>query len=298
MDTAAVIARRPAVVLVDELAHTNIPGTDAREALAERRRDPRGRHRRHLDRQRPALREPERHRLRDHRRARARDAARLGARSAPTRSCSSTSPPTRCSTASSAASSTTSTRSPGRCSNFFRRGNLVALRELALRKTAEEVDESLESYLDEHEIDRHRGRPRTGWSSASKRGSVAKKLVRRGYRLAKRLQGHFWVVHVHTPGETLGGHQRELRRALRPGRELGGAGRRSSSGDSEADAILEFAREKRATFIVMGQSKRSRLEEVRARFVADRQDHARDRLHRRAGRGRPEQGGADAAEAS
>ncbi len=98
---------------------------------------------------------------------------------------------------------------PGALRNFFRRGNLVALRELALRKTAEEVDETLESYLEDHETT-------APWATEDrvvvciKGGSVAKKLVRRGYRLAKRLQGHFWVVHVHTAGETLGGHQREL----------------------------------------------------------------------------------------
>ncbi len=74
------IARKPEWALVDELAHTNIPGSGPREALAERRRDPGGRHQRHLDRQRPAFREPERHRLRDHQRAGPRDAARLDPR--------------------------------------------------------------------------------------------------------------------------------------------------------------------------------------------------------------------------
>ena len=72
---------------------------------------------------------------------------------------------------------------PGALSNFFRRGNLVALRELALRKTAEEVDESLQDYIDEHEIE-------TPWATEDrvvvcvKAGPIAKKLVRRGYRLA------------------------------------------------------------------------------------------------------------------
>ncbi|HJX63221.1 MAG TPA: sensor histidine kinase KdpD, partial [Polyangia bacterium] len=92
---------------------------------------------------------------------------------------------------------------PGALSNLFRKGNLVALRELALRKTAEEVDESLQDYIDEHEIERP-------WATEDrvvvcvKVGPVAKKLVRRGYRMAKRLQGQLWVVHVHTPGETVG----------------------------------------------------------------------------------------------
>jgi two-component system sensor histidine kinase KdpD len=149
---------------------------------------------------------------------------------------------------------------PGALSNFFRRGNLVALRELALRKTAEEVDESLQHYMDEHEI-------RSPWATEDrvvvcvKAGPVAKKLVRRGYRLAKRLQGQFWVVHVHTPGETLGHHHAELDELFELTRELGGTVV-ELSGDSEADAILTFANEHRATFVVLGQSKRSRMDEV------------------------------------
>ena len=54
MDVDAVIARRPDLALVDELAHTNVPGLQEREALAGRRGDPRRRHRRHLHRQHPA----------------------------------------------------------------------------------------------------------------------------------------------------------------------------------------------------------------------------------------------------
>jgi two-component system sensor histidine kinase KdpD len=149
---------------------------------------------------------------------------------------------------------------PGALSNFFRRGNLVALRELALRKTAEEVDESLQEYIDDHEI-------KQPWATEDrvvvcvKTGKVGKKLVRRGYRFAKRLQGHLWVVHVHTSGETLGAHHHELNELYDLARELGGQVV-ELSGDSEADVILEFARENRATLIVMGQSKRSRLDEV------------------------------------
>lgn len=149
---------------------------------------------------------------------------------------------------------------PGALQNFFRRGNLIALRELALRKTAEEVDESLEGYIEEHEV-------RSPWATEErivvciKAGSVAKKLVRRGYRLAKRLQGQFWVVHAHTPGETMGRHQNELADLFALARSLG-ASVKELSGDSDADALLTFAREARATFIVIGASKRSRLDEV------------------------------------
>lgn len=54
LDLDAVIARAPEVALVDELAHTNAPGSPEREALAGRRGAAGRRHRRHLDRQRAA----------------------------------------------------------------------------------------------------------------------------------------------------------------------------------------------------------------------------------------------------
>ena len=80
MDVDAVIARAPELALIDELAHTNAPGHAQREALAGHRGGARRRHRRHLDRQRPAPREPQRRDLRAHRGPRARDVPRPGAR--------------------------------------------------------------------------------------------------------------------------------------------------------------------------------------------------------------------------
>ena len=59
MDVDAILARAPEVALVDELAHTNVPGLSQREALAGRRRAARRRHRRDLDREHPAPRVPE-----------------------------------------------------------------------------------------------------------------------------------------------------------------------------------------------------------------------------------------------
>ena len=72
MDLDAVLARRPAVALVDELAHTNVARLAQREAVAGRRGAARRRHRRHLDRQHPAPRVAQRRRREDHRRAAAR----------------------------------------------------------------------------------------------------------------------------------------------------------------------------------------------------------------------------------
>ena len=73
MDVDAILARRPAVALVDELAHTNVPGQPTREALAGRRRAAGRRHRRDHHGQHPAPREPERRDRADHGHPPARD---------------------------------------------------------------------------------------------------------------------------------------------------------------------------------------------------------------------------------
>jgi two-component system sensor histidine kinase KdpD len=259
MDTAAVIARRPAVVLVDELAHTNIPGTrhekrwqSVEEILAAGIDVLSTVNVQHFESLNDTIFQITTVRVRetlpDGILDRADEVVLVDL------------------TADALINRLNRgvvydlEKIPGALSNFFRRGNLVALRELALRKTAEEVDESLEHYIETHEIE-------TPWATEDrvvvciKAGPIAKKLVRRGYRLAKRLQGHFWVVHVHTPGETLGRHHDELGELFELTRDLGGEVV-EVSGDSEAQAILEFAHEHRATFIIMGQSKRTRMDEV------------------------------------
>jgi two-component system, OmpR family, sensor histidine kinase KdpD len=148
---------------------------------------------------------------------------------------------------------------PGALANFFQKGNLVALRELALRKAAEEVDESLERYLATQETERL-------WVTEERvvvcvqPGDVAAKLVRRGHRLARRFKGSFWVVHV-ASGAHAAAYRREVRRLFDLTRELGGHPV-ELTGDSPADEILKFAAQRRATFLVLGQSRRSRMEEV------------------------------------
>jgi len=157
---------------------------------------------------------------------------------------------------------------PGALQNFFTRGNLLALRELALRKTSEEVDDFLEKYLiEEHKTD-HPWTTEDRIIVCIRPGEQAKKLIRRGYRLAKRFQGQFWTLHIKTPGQIVSGGRHELEKLFELTRSLGGEVV-EVDGDSVAEEILRFAREKRATFIVMGQSKRSRMDEiVRGSLVA------------------------------
>ncbi len=150
---------------------------------------------------------------------------------------------------------------PAALQNFFRPGNLAALRELALRKTAEEVDEQLRAYMEEQRIeDAWRTQERVVICVTPK--IAATRLIRRGYQIARRFSGHFWTVYVRTPGAMLPARQEEMLQELHElTRNLGGDMVELDC-ESIPDAIIRFAREQQATSIIMGQSVRSRLEEI------------------------------------
>jgi len=150
---------------------------------------------------------------------------------------------------------------PAALQNFFRPGNLAALRELALRKTAEEVDEQLRAYMEEQRIEE-------SWRMQERvivcvtPNIAATRLIRRGYQVARRMNGVFWTVYVRTPGAMLPPRREEILQELHElTRNLGGEMVELDS-ESVPDAIVRFAREHQATSIVMGQSVRSRLEEI------------------------------------
>ena len=150
---------------------------------------------------------------------------------------------------------------PQALAHFFRKGNLVALRELALRKTAEEVDEELTEFIDEHDVDKTWGVQERVLVTVTPR-PIGAKLIRRGYRLAKRMNGRFWVLFVRTPGLTLSAKEETaLQDLFLLALDLGGEVVELSGGDAAAE-IVSFARAHQVTFIVMGQSARSRVDEV------------------------------------
>jgi two-component system sensor histidine kinase KdpD len=145
--------------------------------------------------------------------------------------------------------------------NFFRRGNLVALREMALRKTAEEVDYDLEAFISAHDVDKTWGAVDRVLVTVTPRPQSAK-LIRRGYQLAHRLGGDLWVIHVKPAAVLLGGHEQKAVDELRQlAEELDGDFIEVGAEDV-ANGIIEFANSHQITFIVMGQSVRSRLDEV------------------------------------
>ena len=153
--------------------------------------------------------------LRDHRRARAGD--RAGLRARPGRRGRARRPHDRRAAQPPAARrrSTTSTRSPARSPTSSSASNLVALRELALRKTAEEVDENLERYIAGrgvaaplgHRGARHRLRPaRARWPRSSSAAATA-------WRSASRAASG--CVHVRTHAQIGGSGRKQVERALR-----------------------------------------------------------------------------------
>src|SRR5689334_2711522 len=141
-------------------------------------------------------------------------------------------------------------------SNYFRRGNLTALRELALLWLADQVDAALERYREENRItDTWEARERIVVAVTG--GAESETLVRRASRIASKSSAELMVVHV-VRGDGLSGvaapqmgKVRELATSL-------GATLHTVVGDDVPDALLDFAREMNATQLVLGTSRRSR----------------------------------------
>lgn len=155
--------------------------------------------------------------------------------------------------------------------NFFRKGNLAALRELALRKTAQEVDDYLLDYMNEKDI-------QGSWPANDRvlvcvtEQPIASTLIRRGYRLAERLKGDLFCLHVRVTGRVESSDTvciPCLEEAKRLADELG-ATWKEATGDSAAEAIVSFASEYRITQIILGQSARGRVAEIVRGSVVNR----------------------------
>jgi two-component system sensor histidine kinase KdpD len=143
-------------------------------------------------------------------------------------------------------------------SNYFRVGNLTALRELALLWTADKVDEALQTYRAQHEIE--------GTWEARERVVVAltggpegETLIRRAARIAARATGgDLMAVHV-TPSDGLtGASPRALADQRRLVESLGGT-YHQILGEDIPEALLTFARAENATQLVLGASRRTWL---------------------------------------
>jgi two-component system sensor histidine kinase KdpD len=158
---------------------------------------------------------------------------------------------------------------PQALSNFFRRGNLVALRELALRRTADEVDDDLTRFLQEHDVDKTWGVNERVLVAVTPR-PLGAKLVRRGYRLAQRMNGRFWTLYVRPPGIALSSKEEQALEDLKLlTLDLGGEFVELVGSDPAA-GVIGFATSNQVTYVVMGQSARSRVDEVLRGSIVNR----------------------------
>jgi len=151
---------------------------------------------------------------------------------------------------------------PQALKNFFRKGNLNALRELALRQTAEEVDEELTEYMKEHGI-------KENWRTVERvmvcisSSPSAKKLIRRGARIAKRYKCEWIVVSVNCTNtfapKLTPKFQEMLEAHFKLAKQLG-AEVITLTGRSVSDELANFAEQRHITQIIIGHATRNKLE--------------------------------------
>jgi two-component system sensor histidine kinase KdpD len=146
--------------------------------------------------------------------------------------------------------------------NFFQKGNLIALRELALRKVAERVDAQMASYRREHKIE--------GTWAVSERllvcvgpSPMSPRLVRATRRLAAGLRAPWVAVHVESPTapRLAPADEERLNRTMALASQLGGE-TATLSGTNAADEIVQYARDRNVTRIIVGKSLLPRWKEL------------------------------------
>lgn len=151
---------------------------------------------------------------------------------------------------------------------FFRAGNLTALREIALLWAADRVDEALLRYRHDHGIQQPWG-TRERVLVALSGGPEGDTLIRRAKRTASRgAGGEFLAVHV-ARDDGLADASPQLLASQRALVESLGGSWQAVNGDDPAQAVLAFARQVNATQIVIGATRRSRLKNLFGRGTGE-----------------------------
>jgi two-component system sensor histidine kinase KdpD len=251
MDIDAILARRPGVVLVDELAHTNIPGSrhrkryeDVQELLAAKIDVVSTLNIQHIESIAPTVRAITGVTVRET----VPDWVPLSA----TETVMVDLTPEALVNRMRRGDVYGKEKVEQSLKNFFRRGNLIALRELALRQVAEQVDRSLETYMDAKQIRENWGvRERIAVCvSGSPSGQY---LIARAARMARRLDAELYVAHVLREFATREEDPKILEANLRFAENLGALVIRLK-GRSVADAIADFVRSKHITQVIFGRA--------------------------------------------
>jgi two-component system sensor histidine kinase KdpD len=161
-------------------------------------------------------------------------------------------------------------RIPWALEHFFRDGNLATLRELSLREVAESLDRTLSRQASSAAAAPAPGRIMVCLSSNPPHAAV---LLRRASRMAGRLNTDWYVVYVETPREAPdridAEAQRRLHANMEKARELGGEFVRLRS-DDPAGALLDFARTHRVSDIVVGRGREAWWRRLLRLSVLDR----------------------------
>jgi two-component system sensor histidine kinase KdpD len=145
--------------------------------------------------------------------------------------------------------------------NFFREGNLSTLRELALRAVADEVGEKAASYRKREGLEPGLIPERVMVSMSS--GVNAPRVIRTGARIAGRLGARWYAVYVETPSELperiKTADRDQLQRNITLAESLGATIVRVKA-ERPADGLVAFAQREGITHVIFGQSSRTRLE--------------------------------------
>jgi two-component system, OmpR family, sensor histidine kinase KdpD len=139
--------------------------------------------------------------------------------------------------------------------NFFRKGNLLALRELALRRTADRVDDQMQAYRREHSA-------AVVWPNRESLlacvgpGAASDKVVRSAARLAQQLELDWHAVHVETARALSEADRQRVQRTLELAQSLG-ARTAVLSAPSVSEALVGYAREHNLSRLVIGRRERA-----------------------------------------
>lgn len=137
--------------------------------------------------------------------------------------------------------------------NFFRKGNLLALRELALRRTADRVDEDVQQYRRDQLV-------APVWQTQDSllacvgAGAGSEKIVRAAARIAGRLEAPWHVIHVETPTHARldAGRRERILRTLKLAEELG-ASTATLSGARVEEEVVTYARAHNLSRVLVGR---------------------------------------------
>jgi two-component system sensor histidine kinase KdpD len=256
LDTEAILARRPEVVLIDELAHTNVPGSrhekrwqDVEELLAAGIEVVSTVNVQHLESLNDVVARitgvPQHETVPDEvvRKAEQIELVDITPEALRRRLAHGNVYPAH--------------RIDAALGNYFRPGNLTALRELALLWVADQVDVALRRYRAEQRItDTWEARERVVVSITG--GAESETLIRRARRIANRAGAELLVLHVLRGDGLAGVSPKDVARYRRLTEDVG-ATYHTVVGEDVPHALLDFARGANATQLVIGSSRRSRL---------------------------------------